>query len=280
MMPHTLYVTAKKPDGSRELTPHPLDDFIAEYPAYKIGICIPFRGPVHGYFAKDLANTIAILSETWHEELGHKEPIGIQTFWNQSSLLPMQRSELCQAALDANCTHVFFVDTDMAWNPRHLARAIHWNLPIVAANCVTKCFPSIPTAADFQKKRVYTSPESTGLQQVMQVGTAWMLIDTAVLRKMKYPFFQLWWNENNKEWLGEDMYFSRMAMEEAGAPIVVDHDISKEVKHIGDFFYDHQMNWDLRGIQESGDPEAQALYKLCTKHKQDKEAEENATGVI
>jgi hypothetical protein len=268
IFPDSVQIVEKDESGKRRFVIKPIDDFIKPKSLYKLGICIPHMRQVHAEFARDLANTIATVADAWVYELKRKEPLGIMTFWDDCSILPMKRSELCKAALQANCSHVFFIDTDMTWNPRHVARALSWDLPIVAANCTTKTFPAVETAADFDMQRVATNYEDQHLQQVMQVGTAWMLLNTDVLKAMSYPYFQIHWR--NDEWLGEDMYFCRMAMEEAQAPIFIDHEISKHVKHIGEFHYSHAVNWDLKAAKDSPDADVQALFKLCTQHQDTK----------
>ena len=62
-----------------------------------------------------------------------------------------------------------------------------------------------------------------------------MLIDAEVIRGIEKPYFYFEQLPNHKI-LGEDIYFCIKASD-AGYRTYVDHDLSKEIKHIGSYQY-------------------------------------------
>lgn len=159
----------------------------------------------------------------------------------QGSILPKSRQEMCQMAIKAGCSHLLFIDTDQgfpAWTAHKLASH---KKPVVAANIAVKRRPSVWTARNKSKvwpggEVVHTLENSTGLEQVWRVGTGIMLIDLSIFEGWALPWFNIeWWPPIN-DFKGEDWYFCEKC-EERGIPIYIDHDLSKIVKHVGDYEY-------------------------------------------
>jgi len=67
-----------------------------------------------------------------------------------------------------------------------------------------------------------------------------MLIKANVFRTMAEPWFQIGYSPDWKTFVGEDMYFCREA-QKAGFKVYIDHDVSKQVRHIGvlEFMHEH-----------------------------------------
>ena len=66
-----------------------------------------------------------------------------------------------------------------------------------------------------------------------------MLLDLAILKDVKKPWFQVSWGDQaDSDQYGEDWWFCQQ-VQEAGYSIYIDHDVSWEVGHIGDFRYNH-----------------------------------------
>ncbi len=142
-------------------------------------------------------------------------------------------------ALRANCTHILFLDSDMIFPSDTLHRLARHRKPIVAANCSTRSEPVTPVAMGMDNKRVLSIGKE-GLEQVRQVGTGIMLIDIDLFKKMQPPFFENQWCEQTRAYSGEDIYFVYKAKNELGVNVFVDHDLSVQIKHVGQRKYGHE----------------------------------------
>jgi hypothetical protein len=105
---------------------------------------------------------------------------------------------------------------------------------IVAANSVMKTVPPLFTAQR-DGQRIETRPDSTGLEAVDSVGMAVMLIRTSVVADLLQPWFPHGRSETGAD-IGEDIMFCRQ-LRAAGHAILIDHDLSKEIGHIGPYTY-------------------------------------------
>ncbi len=85
---------------------------------------------------------------------------------------------------------------------------------------------------DLTSERVYTEEWCTGLEEVSAIGMGLMLIKAEVFRKMAKPWFHI--HYQNGVYSGEDIWFCRSARE-TGFKVMLDHDISHHVRHIGAF---------------------------------------------
>ncbi len=163
--------------------------------------------------------------------------------WNtKGSILSRSRTTLVKQAIETKCSHILFIDTDMTFPTSTLHRLLHWQKPIVAANCVTKGIPANPTArlkSEVPAGKCITSEGKRGLERVWRVGTGVMLIETRVFDKLPQPWFPIVWNPLTQDYTGEDWSFCELA-EAHGFDIFVDHDLSPLVGHIGSITYGHE----------------------------------------
>lgn len=155
--------------------------------------------------------------------------------------LAMNRIDLCQKAIDAKCDYILFMDDDMRVPMGTLMMFLKHQVDIIGANCARREWPPAPTAKGFDNNLVYTREKSTGLEKVKSVGTGIMMIHTSVFNKIEKP----WFCEDPVARIGEDVFFCNQARK-AGYDIFIDHDVSKDVVHIGEFDYCHQQTegWD------------------------------------
>jgi hypothetical protein len=152
-------------------------------------------------------------------------PTAFRVHNKKGSILCALRQMLVETALMGEATHLLFIDTNIA----------------------TKTFPSSSTARkkgkDIRGVPVYTNEDSTGLEEVWMVGTGIMLIDLKIFKRenmRKAPWFTMEWNEEVGHYMGEDWFFCN-CLHEAGVPIFIDHDLSKEVGHMGKLEYTVDM---------------------------------------
>lgn len=154
--------------------------------------------------------------------------------------LALNRINLCKSAVKAGCTHVLFLDDDMRIPMDTMMRLLSHGLPVVAANCARKELPPRSTAKGFDGNCVWTRKRSTGLEEVLSIGTGVMLIDVSVLKALPQPWFAEVFNVETENTVGEDVYFCNKAREH-GFKIHIDHDISKGVVHMGGFEFEHGL---------------------------------------
>jgi hypothetical protein len=81
---------------------------------------------------------------------------------------------------------------------------------------------------------VYSNAKE-GIEVVDGIGCGIMLIKTSIFEKMEKPYFYFEQLKKNKL-LGEDIYFCIKARD-SGIDTWVDHDLSKGIKHIGQYVY-------------------------------------------
>lgn len=150
--------------------------------------------------------------------------------------LAMNRIDLCQKAIDAGCDYILFLDDDMRVPMGTLMLLLKRQVDIIGANCARREWLPSPTAKGFDGGLIYTRENSTGIEEVKSVGTGIMLIKTDVFQKISAP----WFCEDPVARIGEDVWFCNQARA-AGIKIHIDHDVSKDVVHIGEFDYCHQQ---------------------------------------
>ncbi len=157
--------------------------------------------------------------------------------------LAMNRIKLCKKAVEKDFTHILFLDDDMKFPMHTLLMFLKHEKELIAANCARKELPPRSTAKDFDDAGscVWTRRRSTGLQKVKSVGTAVMLIKTDLLKRLPQPWFAEVYNPETETSTGEDVFFCNLAREH-GADVWIDHDISKEVEHMGGFEFTHQLS--------------------------------------
>lgn len=224
----------------------------------RIGIAIPAREDVKTKFASDLLVTTCTHLNAFPSDL-------VIPMFHEGTILVSQRTELVLEARRNDCTHILFLDSDMRFPPDIIARMLAAEELVVAANCARRRMPTGPTAANYadnlSKTPVYTFPESTGLEQVNSVGTAVMLIDMKVFDIVPVPWFATPWVVDQHGFMGEDVYFC-LQLKKHGVPIMIDHDLSKLIKHIGAWEFSHDHVMAVRQL-DSGKAAEEALVVLA-----------------
>lgn len=198
----------------------------------KILIGVPARDTVMTGFAHAITTLVACSAISADVE--------IRLSFSAGTLICDQRDKLAKEAISSGADWLLFVDSDMRFPANALLRLMAHGEPIVAANYCTRRVPPEPVA--FQRlataEKLYTGPDSTGLEECAAVGMGLMLIRTDVLTSMAKPrFFIPYLPEIDGHW-GEDVWFCNQARK-AGFATLIDHDLSKEVKHIGLREYDY-----------------------------------------
>jgi hypothetical protein len=194
----------------------------------RLAIGGPTREIVPAAFAVDVAQLYAYTRERgpWGDDV----TIG----WVTSTYIHVGREWFLEASLKQGATHILWLDTDMSL-PREAAvlLAMH-ERSVVACNYVVRQ-PSGLFTASRDGQRVATTATSTGLEVVEYVGMGAMLMRAEAVKDITRPWFRHGLNEFGGD-IGEDVLFCR-ALAAAGHPVYIDHDLSKQVGHIGQHTY-------------------------------------------
>lgn len=152
-----------------------------------------------------------------------------------STYIHVGREAFLEFSIKQGATHVLWLDTDMKF-PRTAAvlLAAH-DLPIVACNYRMRQKSGLFTAVNQAEQRIETTKTSHGLEEVDYCGMGLMLMRTDVVAGLGRPWFRHGLNEWGGD-VGEDAMFCR-GLRRAGFPVYIDHDLSKEVIHVGTHEY-------------------------------------------
>lgn len=155
-------------------------------------------------------------------------PHEVVPVFQQGNIIDGSREKVAEFALKNNCTHLFFVDSDMYFNGSTLSRLLALDKDIVGAMYNFRTLP-IQTTAKLFEDFIPNEPF-----KVYGLGMGCILIKTEVFKKLKKPYFLITRDEHGDAIHTEDVYFSEKARE---AGIDTWCDPSLEVKHIGDYLY-------------------------------------------
>jgi hypothetical protein len=203
----------------------------------KVTIALPSGDMMHTASALCLASMFA-------RTVCASEDIIVTVHNRKGSVLSQSREEMVDIALETNATHILFVDSDQTYPHDTLLRLLAHKVPVVAANVATKSMPPFPTARAESEiptgEPVYTFPQVTGLEKIWRIGTGVMLIATHIFQHLQKPWFPVVWDQELAKYHGEDWSFCA-AVQRAGFNIYLDHDLSKEVGHLGTTEFTHRM---------------------------------------
>lgn len=205
-----------------------------------IAVCTPARDMVHTQYAYCLTNMVA------YHACNTDDRIDLKIM--QGTLIQNQRAELALDAMREGCSHILFIDSDMTFPQNMIQRLLAHDLDIVATNCARRRMPTGPTAK-IGNKLIYSTLEDHGLQEVDTIGMGVMMIKADVFRKMVEPWFETPWRNDKRGYIGEDVFFCLKA-KEIGYKIYIDHDVSREIGHIGTFEFRHEHTWVVKDLQD------------------------------
>ena len=213
----------------------------------RIFIGIPSGGEWKADFGLCLANMcMATLKH------GDKE---VTVCSSRGSMLGKQRHELVMEARKWGATHLFFLDSDMVFPEDTLDQLLFWEKPLVGGNYSTKTIPGMPTTRKWTGSRwefVFTDQNSEDLEEVHRLPTGVMLIEMGVFEKLQQPWFSFPWCGEEDTYQGEDWTFCER-VEAAGIPMYVDHNVSQELGHVGNFtFKNKHIRKNLLATKEGG----------------------------
>lgn len=182
-------------------------------------------GPVS--FAVDLAQLYAYTRE-------HGPWRTVTVGYLTSTYIHVGRETFLESSYMQGATHVLWLDTDMSFPMESAVLLAMHEQPIVGCNYVTRDGSRRWTARR-DGHPVATLPTSTGLEAVDGMGLGAVLMRTDLALTLPRPWFTHGRNAQGGD-IGEDLMFCR-ALTAAGHPIYIDHDLSKEIAHVGQCSY-------------------------------------------
>lgn len=205
-----------------------------------VALAIPSLDTWQADFALSIIGTVIDLKE---KPIPGYDATGVHIINVRSSAIAKLRQDITVSALEQKCDYIVFVDSDQTF-PRHTVRQlIAADKDVIGCNIAVKRLPSLPTARKYDVKHpltgdiVYTTPTSTGLEKIWRLGFGVMLIKATIFEKLDLPYFNFSWRPETG-FIGEDWYFCEK-LEKAGIDLWIDHDLSKEIGHIGSYQFSH-----------------------------------------
>ena len=207
---------------------------------FNLAVAIPHTGTV----VTELALCLTQLALAMYKRpIPGYNGVGMAIMAKKTSLLPKSRQELVEEALAAKCTHLLFIDSDQTFPGSLVHRLARHGKQVIGCNIATKCFPSDPTARNFNPDwyggDVVYSGGKRGVEQVWRIGCGVLLLDLEVFAQLPKPWFSIEYNQERKDFVGEDWYLCEK-LQAAGIPIYVDHDVSREIGHTGAYTFEHK----------------------------------------
>ena len=213
----------------------------------KIAIAIPALGSVPALFMYDMAKMMCFMGEATQSD---ENPIdGVFITLLAHTYIHSARQGLAEVALEQGADYIMWFDADMRFPKDIIFRLLRHRKQMVGINYSTRTMP--PSFVAIKQCgwepgddgiRLETTEDSTGLEQVEAIGFGAVLMSTTVFdglhnpRGPEGPWFWNKWLPDKQQSAGEDVVFCDY-MNKAGVEVWVDHDLSKECSHIGNFEY-------------------------------------------
>lgn len=207
----------------------------------KVAVATPSMGTWHSEFAVSLQNMLTAFNTF---RVQNYQTQMLQMISTKGSILPRMRFLAVKDALKMEATHLLWIDSDHDFPRKLLHALLEHDKDVVGVNHVTKRIPAGPTARqkgpDGLGVTVFTNENSPPLEKVWRLGCGTMLVKMDVFRKIGPAVFDIFYNPIIDDYQGEDWTMCE-AMENAGYEIWVDHVLSAECGHTGNFRFHHGL---------------------------------------
>lgn len=199
-------------------------------------ISVPCMGMVHAEFAHCLSMATANMVAQ-----------GIRTncSFYSGSIITSSRRNLVETFLKSDLDYMLWIDSDIKFPIDTPVRLLKRNKKIVGCNYRKRRFPNPSFTAMKKVEGKYvefkTEAKSPGLEVVDILPHGMVLIEREVYEKVSKPYYLLDYDQDTKTELGEDVYFFEKA-KNAGFEIWCDQDLSREISHIGTFYFNYNLS--------------------------------------
>jgi hypothetical protein len=213
------------------------DEDLDNIPDINMYVCIPSGGQWISKFGKSLALMCSYFS-TIRVFPDKSQRLVIATV--ESSMLCASRERLVTQSLRGKATHVLFLDSDMEFPMDTAHKLLRREKDFICAAYPTRSDPPLSVAIDLDERRV-NPLKKHGVQKIQHGGFGVCLINCEQIKKLRPPLFLMDWipgmDGAASGYCGEDVYFSQK-MSEIGVDLWVDHDLSRDIGHVGYKRYD------------------------------------------
>lgn len=172
-----------------------------------------------------------------------KPPTGLEGLYLNtlsSSILPQGRQALAELAIKNGATHLLWIDSDMTFPADMLERLMARDEEVIGINAVTRRPPHMNCAQYADGTFVNTNSDSQGLEKVHRTGFGVLWHAASIMEAMQKPYFQFEWDESLQDFTGED-YFFFASVRKQGLEIYIDHSLSKQILHLGQYGFSPLM---------------------------------------
>ena len=167
----------------------------------------------------------------------------------QSSMLPQSRNVLAASALEIGATHLLWIDSDMTFPRDMLLRFLQREEKLIGINAIQRKPPFNNSAQRDDFSQVMTREDSTGIEKVRRTGFGVMWAASEVFQAIPKPWFDYEYLSDLDCFRGEDYGFCERAIA-AGYVVHIDHDLSRQVGHLGTFAYGPVMKQQAEAIAQ------------------------------
>jgi hypothetical protein len=211
----------------------------------RVAVLVPARDSVDVFWAYDYMQLIvtAVL-----------QGITIYPWLQTGASLSRQREGLVDLALASDATHLLWLDADMRFPKDTLTRLLAHDVPAVCASYTARAAPYLSLAytdpGDWSK-RVWPTADATGLRKIIACGFGCVLFQRWVFETIEKPRFLMpWIGPEGGGYMQEDLFFF-LKMAEAGIPLELDQDLTKDIAHAGRFEFTAEHA--VQAAQQRGD---------------------------
>lgn len=143
------------------------------------------------------------------------------------------RNVIIEEALKYECTHILFVDDDMAMKPEALEQLLSHDKDVVTGLYLSRSYPHQPLIFDVADEDgsclfAYLMGDEPRLKEVVNCGLGFCLIKTNVFKQMEKPYVRLG-EIDSEQWCDDVGFFNRVR--KAGFKIYCDMEC--RIGHIG-----------------------------------------------
>ena len=197
----------------------------------KIAIGVPTAGTMRTKTAFSLIETIRMNKNT--EFL----PI-----FRHGGYIGENKAKIVETAQNCLCSHVFFVDHDMKFEPHVVMKLLSHDKDIVGGMYYYRYLPLEPMLKYFKEDGEWTSKlEESAIKkipdelfEVAATGGGMLLVKMSVFSQLKRPYFAMEQDEEGNRSVTEDSGFYLQAQSK-GFKVWVDPTLN--IKHVGDYEY-------------------------------------------
>lgn len=159
-----------------------------------------------------------------------EKPMGTAITFVRGQSPARNRNLFIQMALDIDCTHIMFIDDDVAFKPDMMMKLFNRNVDVASGVYLKRNFPHEPLIFNYVDEKGYCGYRwlddgATGLVPIVAAGLGACLIKTWIFKKMEKPWIRLGELEVD-HWCDDIGFFNRMRKECPEAKLFADLDVT------------------------------------------------------